>query len=228
MSALRSRNLSAPGAGDATYRSLRSLAVSGRFAPGDRLGEVELSEELGVSRTPVREALRRLQSDGLVEPGARGMVLSALPAAEVQDVYRLRAALEALAAELAAERQAAGAVAPAELSRLRRIAEEMEERTAVGDVEGMTRDNLRLHMAIVQLSANRLLQESLERLWDRISVSSLSNLHDRAWARRVIAHHRELVRAIADGRPTAAAEVARRHVLGAAEVYAAHTDQQGA
>ncbi|GCD96825.1 GntR family transcriptional regulator [Embleya hyalina] len=212
-------------AGEATYRKLRALMLSGRFAQGDRLAELELSEELRVSRTPVREALRRLQADGLVRPSGRGVVLASLPAAHVGHSYRLRASLESLAARLSAERQAAGHIAPSEIVALRGTASAMEEATRALDLPEMTRSNLELHRAIATLSGNPLLEEALGRLWDRIAVSSLSNLHDAQWAREALVQHGQLLDAIAAGTPDAADEIAGRHVMCAARVYERHTSQ---
>ncbi|MCG7433211.1 GntR family transcriptional regulator [Kocuria indica] len=92
-------------AGERAYRELRADIVSWRLVPGQVLGEVDLSERLGISRTPVREALSRLTADGLTEPhNGRGVVVSALSADDVRALYELRDTLDCRAAELAAQR----------------------------------------------------------------------------------------------------------------------------
>jgi DNA-binding GntR family transcriptional regulator len=93
-------------ASDAAHELLRSDIISGELAPGTVLAEVELSGRLGISRTPVREALARLVGDGLAEPfGGRGLVVSQVSAENIAELFELRQALEAQAASLAALRR---------------------------------------------------------------------------------------------------------------------------
>ena len=93
---------------ESVYRQLREQIVSGAYRAGDRLPEVSLSTALGVSRTPVREALRRLESDGLVQASGRGVTVTAMSTPDLRHAHAVRRALDALAAELAADRQRAG------------------------------------------------------------------------------------------------------------------------
>ena len=95
-------------AGDAAYEVLRSEIISWQLTPGTPLAEVDLSSRLGISRTPVREALARLVGDGLVEPlGGRGLVVSPISTENVIELFELRQALETQAASLAARRRQA-------------------------------------------------------------------------------------------------------------------------
>ncbi|HLO36744.1 MAG TPA: GntR family transcriptional regulator [Candidatus Deferrimicrobium sp.] len=88
-----------------TYQSLRTAILEGRYVPGERIYEAAVAQALGVSRNPVREAVRRLQQDGLVDVRAHyGIYVTRIPIEEIEDVYRIRGALEATAAALAAER----------------------------------------------------------------------------------------------------------------------------
>jgi DNA-binding GntR family transcriptional regulator len=88
-----------------TYQSLRNAILQGNYVPGERIYEVAVAEALGVSRNPVREAVRRLQQDGLVDVRAHyGIYVTRIPVEEIDDIYRIRAALEATAAGFAAER----------------------------------------------------------------------------------------------------------------------------
>ncbi|BDZ53876.1 GntR family transcriptional regulator [Agromyces marinus] len=93
-------------AGERAYGTLRGEILDGALGPGTVLLEVDQSVRLGVSRTPVREALRRLAADGLVEPTARGTIVTAVSHADIVALYELREALEARAAALAARRRA--------------------------------------------------------------------------------------------------------------------------
>lgn len=92
-------------AGDRAYRTLRSEILDGELEPGTVLQEVEQSTRLGVSRTPVREALRQLAADGLVEANGRGLVVTAVSRDDIVSLYEVREALEAKAASLAAKRR---------------------------------------------------------------------------------------------------------------------------
>ncbi|HEY3524415.1 MAG TPA: GntR family transcriptional regulator [Candidatus Limnocylindrales bacterium] len=88
-----------------TYQSLRSALLEGDYLPGERIYEGAIAQALGVSRNPVREAVRRLQQDGLLDVRPHyGIYVATIPAEEIEDVYRIRGALEATAAALAAER----------------------------------------------------------------------------------------------------------------------------
>lgn len=88
-----------------TYQALRAALVDGDYLPGERLYEAAIAQALGVSRNPVREAVRRLQQDGLLEVRPHyGIYVTSIPPEEIEDVYHIRAALEATAARLAAER----------------------------------------------------------------------------------------------------------------------------
>ena len=93
---------------ESVYRQLREQIVSGVYRAGDRLPEVSLSTALAVSRTPVREALRRLESDGLVQASGRGVVVTAMSTPDLRHAHAVRGALDALTAELAADRRRAG------------------------------------------------------------------------------------------------------------------------
>lgn len=204
------------------YLRTRELLLSGSCPPGTQLSERHLSEELRMSRTPVREALKRLQREGLVTPGGpgAGVVVSGLAPAEVGHAYRYRAALEALAAELAASRSSDGELSPAQLAELEARAAAVEEYSGKGNERGASAANLHFHQWICVLAANPFLTEALNPLWDRIAVSSLSNLtSDPTWSHEVHQHHRQLVDAISGGDWQRAASVARRHIHRAAEIY---------
>src|ERR1700679_1446738 len=97
---------------ETVYRRLRERIISGVYRPGDRLPEVSLITGLPVSLTPVREALRRLESDGLVRGSGRGVTVAGLSTPELQHAYAVRGALETLTAELAADRHRPGGRRP--------------------------------------------------------------------------------------------------------------------
>jgi DNA-binding GntR family transcriptional regulator len=204
--------------GSMTVRAqLRELIVSGALAPGARVSEAELAAQLDVSRTPVREALARLDGEGLVQAAGRGVRVRTLSADELVAVYRVRAALEALAAETAAESQVAGEIAPAALNELDHLADQTDAATRAGDLESAAQLNRAFHRATIVLAANPVALELLDRLWDRIIVTTRSSLAAPARADEVDQEHRLLLACIRAGDATGAASAARDHVLATLE-----------
>ncbi|AIJ22908.1 GntR family transcriptional regulator [Amycolatopsis methanolica] len=198
---------------ETTYDRVRELIVGGAFPPGQRLTELDLSQRLDVSRTPVREALRRLESDGLVESGQRGVTVIRLSDAELREAYLVRASLEALTAELAAQRQRAGETAPAALARLTGHADDADRATRAGDLIAGVRHNREFHRHVAVLAGNSLALGFLDRVWDRILVSTQDSLTAPSRTGQVDDEHRRLVAAITAGDGPEAAALARDHVL---------------
>jgi DNA-binding GntR family transcriptional regulator len=199
------------------YEQLRELIVAGELPA--RISESDLAGRLEVSRTPVREALERLHGDGLVDAHGRGVRLVSLGAPELRHVYRVRAALEALTAELVAERQAAGEIAPAALTALTRLAGAADEATRAADLAAGAASNRAFHLKVAELAANPPALDALRRIWDQIVVSTRRSLVAPARAQAVDDEHRRLLEAVAAGDARAAAEAARAHVLNTLEAF---------
>lgn len=146
---------------DEAYRRITAAMLSGTLAPGARLIMDALAEELTISRTPVRDALRRLELEGLIEPtGRRGFVVRQIDGEEVRQTYQAREAIEGYAARLAARR---GKVAAAEVREALARADELEIETPLGCYLA----NRLVHRAIVAASANRILLDLFDDLWSR-------------------------------------------------------------
>ncbi|GAA1213781.1 GntR family transcriptional regulator [Pseudonocardia alaniniphila] len=212
---------------DIAYRAIYGLVLRNRANNDAVWFERQLGDQLGMGRTPVREALKRLQNEGLLVPVSAhgGLAAATISAAEVGNVYRVRAVLEALAAELAATRCAEGELTRSQLTELRRRADAIKDRAADRDLAGVSEVNHQFHEYIGVLAANPFLQDSLDRLWSRIAISALSNIvDDDAWVAEIHLHHDELVRLITEGDAAGAAAIARRHIERACEVYVAHHD----
>ncbi len=206
-------------AGGKAYDRIRSLILAGDFGPGDRLKEEELTALCEVSRTPVREALRRLASEGLVvvTPNA-GAQVSAISADELAEIYALRAMIEAHAVERAASR-----IDPASLQRLKDLATQMEQaldRDADGFGREFTTANGEFHRIILdtakspRLSAMSTLVIELpltRRTLQRYSPQDLS---------RSMGHHRELIDALAAGDGAWASSVMTSHIHAAYQALA--------
>ena len=214
---------------ESVYRQLREQIVSGVYRAGDRLPEVSLSNALAVSRTPVREALRRLESDGLVHGSGRGVTVTAMSTPELRHAHAVRGALEALTAELAADRQLAGRLAPAALADLEAEAGQLERITAAGDLELAADLNRRFHLGIAELAANPIAVQILDRLWNQITVSARVSLAPSERPNAVAAEHRELLAAIGHGDRARAGRIAANHARAtAAAADAAPSAAQGA
>lgn len=213
---------------DIAYRDIYRLILASAATEGPEpvvWFERQLGERLHMGRTPVREALKRLENEGLLVPASvhGGLVAATISNAEVEDLYRLRGALESLAAELAATRVADGKVSRSQLTELSDAAAEIKARAASGDTMGVSDANHRLHELIGSLSANPFLEDALSRLWYRIAVSALNNLSDDpAWLDETHSHHDELVRLIQDGDGDGAAALMDTHIRRAKETYLAH------
>jgi DNA-binding GntR family transcriptional regulator len=202
--------------------NLRSGIVSGDVAPGTRLLEVPLATELGVSRGPVREALRQLEQEGLVEffPH-RGAVVVGVADAEIETIYGVRALLEERAFA-----KACRVVDDAELESLAETVERMIEASEAGDVEAVTEHDMAFHGRIVELSGFQYLRH----MWTSIDgLVRLRTVRDakrpeladpssaRSWLIVPSVEHRELVEALRTGRPATAARAARLHITRALE-----------
>jgi DNA-binding GntR family transcriptional regulator len=192
---------------DDVYEELRLAIVRGTIRPNQRLIEAELAEQLKVSRTPVREGLQRLAADGLILSRRRGWVVREHTAAEITEIYEIRAALEGYAARLAAARASDAAVA--------HIAD-LHRREADGLVRS-PRDHLvevndAFHEAIIVAAANHRLAEQIRRNREFYFNYRIAALYSDAEATASVAGHEELVQALEARDGAASEDAARRHV----------------
>lgn len=196
---------------------VRDRILDGRLAAGTRLGEAELAASLGVSRTPVREALWRLGAEGLVEQlPNRGARVATWTLAELESVFELRATLEPRLTELAA-----GAATPQDVQELGDLAERMQQVGLPGplqDLDALAPLNRSFHARLVELadqpaSANAL-AAAVQSPLQRRNFSA----YDEATLRRSLAHHLEIVDAIRAGDPAWARAVMTAHIRNARAV----------
>jgi DNA-binding GntR family transcriptional regulator len=194
---------------DKVAEELRRRIVDGTYAPGDRLTEDRLAEAFGVSRNPVREAIRVLEAEGfVVAQPRRSVVVATLSAQDVRDLFDVRLALEPLAARLAAER--AGLETGAALHEITSAA---ERAAAAGHLDRVAELNTRFHATVCAHSGNMLLQSMTGKLHARLQW-----VYRQSAARRVShswAEHEGLMAAIWAGDGDKAAAAAADHVLNA-------------
>lgn len=200
--------------------ALRSAITSGRYRPGDHLGEVELATHLGVSRGTVREALRHLQQEGLVTSGNRGMLrVNTISPKEVRELFRVRAALESLAVtEIIRSPDNAKAV-----TKLREALSRMEG--VDGGFEAKLEADLGFHLLMCTLSGNSMLVEAWRYLEGRIRVTIMNYESDEKPTMMSRDRHLPIVHAIERGDVAAAVQVVEQHMASAAVQYAPCDEQ---
>ena len=178
---------------------LREMILSGELAPGERLREVAISERLGMSRTPVREAFRTLAAEGLVEllPN-RSVVVAELNESESIDVFAVLGTLEALAGQLACQR-----MTPEQMDALEKLQRELEEHFQNLDRPGYIRANRAIHELMVEASNNSSLILAWRLILPRAERARSVNTLDRnRWA-TAVAEHRKIFSALAARRRAA-------------------------
>lgn len=196
---------------DRAVEALRDRILAGEFQGGVRLGEVELAGELGMSRTPVRQALLRLAAEGLVEIAAnRGARVIVRSDRELEYVFELRARLEGLAA-----RQAATRATPEQLDLLDELAYDIGQYTEVRDLPMVTKLNGRFHGTLIEIADSATLATSVSGLLHASVMARTQNAFDEAAHRRSVNHHIEIVAALRANDPDWAESVMRSHLLSA-------------
>jgi DNA-binding GntR family transcriptional regulator len=148
--------------GELVYEQVRKRILEGNYAPGERISMSAIARELGVSDIPVREGIKRLQAEGLLEYEThKGAVVSRLSTIEIEELFAIREELEALAL-----RQAAPVVTPAQLTELRRLLDEMAVAEEQHDASTYGRLNREFHLAICDAQPYRKLSAMIRNLWD--------------------------------------------------------------
>jgi DNA-binding GntR family transcriptional regulator len=194
------------------YESLRAMVLAGDLHD-ERIAESQLAERLGVSRTPVREALQRLEGDGLVRAQGRGVRLRIMNAEELAQLHTARAGLEGWAAHLAAQRVAEGEVAPARLDELAALAAEAHAHTVSGELTLAVEANRAFHEAVAALAENPTITGTLGLWWDQLGVSTRQSLQAPERTPTVHAEHELILSALRSGDPAAARAAVEAHAL---------------
>ena len=188
------------------YEELKIQILTGAIVPGTRMMEVDLAEEMGVSRTPIREAIRKLEKEGLVtiEP-RRGAYASRISTQDMVEILEVRQDLEGLAAFFAATR-----MKDDEMDELRKIAARYNEAVAAGSMQDMIRYDTQFHRLIVDSCNNKILVNMVEQLQELVLRFRYIYYDNFRRAENMPEEHREIIEAIESGdevRARAAADV---------------------
>ena len=194
------------------YLAIKDKILSGVFLPWARLVELNLAKEFGVSRTPVREALKRLEQESLIanEP-PQGLVVKAIGRQEIADFYTVRETLDGLAARLAAPR-----ISEDDVARLRLLVDAMDNALTAGHSDQLVQMNVRFHEIIFDAAGNVWLTEIGRSLHDFVRRLSTDAYRDREpQLASIVDEHRAIVDALARNDAKAASQIAILHMANA-------------
>ncbi len=208
---------------DAVHQRLMAAIIDCTLLPGQRILQAELAASLGVSRAPVSHALQVLKHQGLLrESGKKGLEVAPIDPARVRDLYQVRATLDALAARMAAERSAGGALAAAEADVLRAAFSEGVRLGAETAMSKRVQADIDFHRAIYRISGNDAIADALEPLWPHIQRAMVLVLEANALRRQAWEQHRRIMEGIFRGDAGGSADAAYSHAADAG----AHTEER--
>lgn len=193
---------------DVVFNTLRQEILTGKMKPGERLMEIHLANKLGVSRTPIREAIRKLELEGLVIMiPRRGAEVAQITWKNLKDVLEVRRALDVLAIELACERM------PQEsIGSLYRACETFEAATKTQDTRKIAEADVAFHDIIVVSTGNNRLMQLVNNLAEQMYRYRFEYLKDDSQHRMLVREHQEMYQSILNGDKTAAANVVKKHI----------------
>ena len=197
----------------AAQQEIERMILDGEIGPGSKLTEAWLSERLGVSRGPIREAFRMLEESGLVrQEKNRGVFVRDIPLEEALEIYDLRAAMDELVGRRLAE-----TITPEQLKTARAIVERMDVAARAGESDAYHLLNLEFHDALVGFTGNRKLAGVYRRLVKELALFRRRNLRDQQLLPHSAAEHRAILKAIAAGDPEQAGRTMFDHVMESRE-----------
>ena len=192
------------------YALILEAIDCGLYRPGDRLVESELAERFGVSRTPVREALQRLETQSMLSRDGRSLIVASLDHNELAELYAVRSELEGLAARLAAQH-----ATEEEIAVLREMV--AEDRALIADPAALARANRRFHRQIHLASHNRFLVQQLDLVHRHMALLATTSLAVEGRGAKALAEHDAIVAAIAARDGLAAHQALKTHISRAFE-----------
>ncbi|HNU80474.1 MAG TPA: GntR family transcriptional regulator [Bacillota bacterium] len=196
---------------EVVFNSIRGAIISGVLKPGERLMEVQLAEKMGVSRTPIREAIRKLELEGLVVMIARkGAYVADLSIKNITDVLEVRAALEGLASGLAALRMTEEEIKDLELT-----ARHFEQAMNSNDVEGIIQTDIEFHEKIFKATRNEKLLQLTNSLMEQVQRFRVMYLNKAIKSTNLIKEHYKIVEAISRRNREMAENISKIHIQNA-------------
>ena len=193
---------------DVVFNTLRQAILKGELEPGERLMEIQLADRLGVSRTPIREAIRKLELEGLVIMiPRRGAEVAGITEKSLKDVLEVRRALDVLSVELACDR-----ITQEDTNRLLEACAVFERAVREGDASVIASADVALHDIIVEATGNKRLQQLVNNLSEQMYRFRFVYIKEESRHDNLIAEHREIYEAIVSRDKKRAAEAARLHI----------------
>lgn len=201
---------------DVVFNTLRQAILRGELKPGERLMEIQLANKLGVSRTPVREAIRKLELEGLVLMIPRkGAEVADISEKSLKDVLEVREALEELAARLACDK-----ITKEGINRLKEAAQDLRSALKSNDITQMAEADVRFHDVICNATENQKLGQLLNNLREQMYRYRIEYLKDQHVYEKLLSEHEEIIRHIEKGEKDEAARVVSRHIENQAQAVA--------
>jgi len=193
------------------FETLREAIINGLLKPGERMMEIQMAEELGVSRTPVREAIRKLELEGFVVMIPRkGAYVAGISMKDIADVFEIRAALEGLAAALAAER-----ITEEELEHLERLLVKIAECIEANDLKSLVDVDTEFHDTLYKACRNERLVQIVSHLREQIQRFRTTSLASPGRMRYALEEHRKIVEAVSERNIEMARAIATEHIENA-------------
>ncbi len=193
---------------DVVFNTLRQAILTGDLKPGERLMEIHLANKLGVSRTPIREAIRKLELEGLVTMiPRRGAEVAQITEKSMNDVLEVRRAMDALCVELACER-----IRREEKLALKEACDAFEDAVKGGDIKSIAKADVTLHDIIVQATGNLRLVQLINNLSEQMYRYRFEYLKDVSQHQNLIEEHRMIYESVTKGDKDAACRAAKLHI----------------
>ena len=193
---------------DVVFNTLRQAILRGELKPGERLMEIQLANKLGVSRTPIREAIRKLELEGLVLMIPRkGAEVAEITEKSLRDVLEVRRALEELAVELVCEK-----ITDEQIQDLKDAAEEFKESLKDGDITRIAEADVKFHDVIYMATDNQKLIQLLNNLREQMYRYRVEYLKRSDFHQQLIDEHEEIIETIESGQKDRAVQVVCQHV----------------
>ena len=198
--------------------SIKAAIIKGKFKPGEKISEGDLAESMGISRTPLREAFRKLENEGFIEIIPRkGAVVTGISPREVNDLYEIKSTLEGLAARLASAN-----MKDKDIKKLEKINDELKDHIDRNDLEAFYRAHTKFHEVFVKLSENRRLIRMISNLNDHFKRFGIVSMTLPGQYESAIKQHEGIIRAFKSGDEKVVEEKVRTNVMTGGKVLVGH------